>query len=119
MLQVSPAASSRSMMVGMCLTLVRSNAPPLGWPSEKSGTQLGSLNLRPLGEIQGAILLLSQPQPPTPRTPFVGVGVRPQKPSVLAATAYMCPSQEGLSDSEKVMSLMANFLASLEKFGSS
>ena len=48
-----------------------------------------------------------------------GTGIVPQKPSVLAATAYMCPSQEGLSDSEKVMSLMANFLARRAKFGSS
>src|SRR6516164_10174272 len=99
------------MIVGTYLTFVGLNAPPLGRPREKSGTQLGSSSLLPLGEYQGATLPLSQPQPPTPRAPFRTEGVRPQKPSVLAATAYMCPSQEGLSDMEKVMSLMANLPA--------
>src|SRR5690349_22668585 len=75
---------ARRGVTRMHLTRVGSNAPPLARPREKSGTQLGSSSLRPLGENQVTTLLLSQPQPPVPFRPGGAAGMLPQKPSVLA-----------------------------------
>src|SRR5215467_1764242 len=111
------AECSRSRMVGRCRTGVWRNAPPLGSPSEKSGTQLGTFLMPPPGGCHGVILLESHPHPGPLVTPGVGPGFPPRNPSSEAITAYRCPPQDGLSAMVKVRSLMANRFASAARFG--
>src|SRR5262245_8766871 len=104
-------------MVGTCLTGVCLKAPPLGSPRVKSGTQLGTLLVWPLGEVHGVTSLESQPHPLPGLTPGAGTGFWPLKPSSEPITAYMLPPHDGLSAIEKVWSLIANRFASRTTLG--
>src|SRR5215472_13015026 len=99
-------ASRRSMIVGMWLAGVASNAPPFASPREKSGIQPGIILVVPCGDTHGVILSELQPHPGCAVTPLRGTGLSPVKRSNEPATAYRWPPQDGLSFIENVSSLM-------------
>src|SRR5438105_11036302 len=106
------------MIVGTWDTGVERYAPPFGMLSDGSGMQEGCIDdTCVMGSIHSESLLESQPHPGAGLTVALLCGFAPMNPSVVAATAYKWPPQDGLSIMLKVRSLTANLVARAARLG--
>src|SRR4051812_14178908 len=111
--QLSPAASIRSMIVG----IHRAGDGRYGPDPSGAGTQDGiHWRAPPPGGTQAASLKLSQPQP-VPGGIEPTFGLSPMKPSVEAATRTRCDPQEAIGRSSNVRSEIVKARASAARFG--
>src|SRR6266568_2181868 len=112
--QLMPAASSRSMIVGIQGTGEGVYGPD---PSD-FGMHDGTETSEPPDDIHHALALLSQPHVGGPkRTPATGSGFSPVKPSIRAAPRSRWAPQLGTESVSKVRSEMAKARTSAARLG--
>src|SRR6478735_2179057 len=105
------------MMVGTCLAIVGSHAPPLGRPRLKSGTHDGcGGGVLPFTGSICATRNESHPHPGPAAWPPVN-GLFPVNPSVVPATSSRCPPHDGESAIVNARSSTAYVPASAVRFG--